>query len=118
MSSFAEIKKSRWGLFGHILLLPLDIPCQQSMNFFFSNNSSQLFLEDPELVSVIDADGQGVGLNKLKTIDDLNEYRRLASNRLRWKKSLMKFFKRKLAELWRIPAALSLKVYRINGLDC
>ena len=91
----AEMKEARWRTFRHILRLPTNTPCQQSMNYYFEcPPKAKKFRGRKRITLPVLLDNnlteaakyhQRLQIRQFKTREDLDIFRHLAYDRNRWK---------------------------------
>ena len=94
-----SMKKMRWKAFGHMLRLPTDTPCQQSMNYYFEINKNQkCFSGKPRITlpttinqDIKEAVSETNNINFINHVEsfesreDLENLRKVANDRKVWK---------------------------------
>ncbi|KAI8500977.1 hypothetical protein Bbelb_210720 [Branchiostoma belcheri] len=83
-----KVKCTRWTMLGHILRMPTDAPAQQALTFALVGSNtyrSRKGRHCSNLLSLLRADLKERGLGPLRSERKLQELRRLAMNRTKWK---------------------------------
>ena len=88
-----EMKKARWRLFGHVLRLPLDAPCQKAMTWYFEvplyptkfKGRARTTLPTTLCEDIKSRKGK-LPFTQFRTLADLDMLRSIASMKETWKK--------------------------------
>ncbi|KAI8479584.1 hypothetical protein Bbelb_426750 [Branchiostoma belcheri] len=83
-----KVKCARWTMFGHILRMPTDTPAQQALTFALVGSNTYRPRKGrhcSNLLSLLRADLKERGLGPLRSERKLQELRRLAMNRTKWR---------------------------------
>ena len=81
-----SITQSRWKLFGHILRQPMSTPAFKAMEAYFTSTANKHRGRPPTSLKQILDQEASLANRKLRDIQDLQDFRRIAANRRAWKR--------------------------------